>query len=81
MAINVQFVGRDGCYVLGDVRVRCAPGHGEGSLRDEHGRAVLTPLGGDSDRELVLECVGGDEELARFVEGLPVARLEPPGED
>lgn len=76
MTIRVQFVGQDGCYRLRGVRVRCAPGYGDGSLEDEYLWGLVTPLAGDEARRAVLSCIA-DPELAAFVRSLPVARLEP----
>lgn len=76
-SIVVQYVGRDGCYVLNGVRVRCAAGHGEGSLRDEHGRGISTPLASEEDRDTVLSCLS-TPEMRGFVESLLAVRLESP---
>ncbi|MDF2231584.1 hypothetical protein P2H44_03370 [Albimonas sp. CAU 1670] len=73
--VYVQFVGADGCYRMAGVRVRCAPGNGVGSLRDEAERGVVTPLAEEGDREIVAGLAGRD--LRPFVEKLPVAKAIP----
>ncbi|SFI90826.1 hypothetical protein [Albimonas pacifica] len=73
--VYVQFIGEDGCYMMAGVRVRCAPGNGDGSLWDEARRGVVTPLAEEGDREVVAALAGPD--LRPFVEKLPVAKAIP----
>ena len=73
--IVVQYVGRDGCYVMNGVRVRCAPGNGAGSLRDEFASGIRTPFASEKDRHDLSGSVSGPK-LKEFVRSLPAARLE-----
>lgn len=77
MTLSVRFVASDGTYRLGGVRVRCAPGHGKGSLRDEYERGVITPFAGESGLIATLRCMS-EPELLEFARGLPIARLATP---
>ena len=73
--IIIQFVERDGCYKRAGVRVRCAPGNGDGSLYDEMERGIKTPLGGEGGLTKLLECISSAETVA-FIRTLPIAKFE-----
>ena len=70
--VVVQFVRPDGTYEVGGVRVRCAPGVGVGSLREEMARGVATPIAPDSRCEL-RDCFYDQPDVAAFVDTLPEA--------
>ncbi len=72
--ISVQFVDQDGCYVQQGIRVRAAPGHGQGSLSDEMTKGIMTPLDSEETREAL--CKGNPEKSA-FIRSLPSARIVP----
>lgn len=79
-AVSVQLVPPDGTIVRNGLRVRLAPGVGEGSLVDEYFWDVKTPLLGDEVRDELLRTVNRDA-LAAFVRALPVARVRPKGSE
>ena len=66
----------DGCTNLLGVRVRTAPGVGEGSLYDEMSKGIMTPLKSEEDRQEILKIME-NKETRDFVLGLPVAQAIP----
>ena len=76
MAIEVRYVARDGTLRRGGIRVRAAPGHGDGSLSDDYLWGEITPLDGDRALQSILDTVK-NERLRAFVRSLPVARTVP----
>lgn len=76
LRIEIQFVAADGTYLMANgMRVRCAPGNGEGSLSDEMVRGVRTPFDAEPSRKICLELVTGRE--VGFVRSLPSVKLVP----
>jgi|GEM_PF-3040543 len=75
MTIYVQYVLADGTFKRQGIRVRCAPGNGDGSIWDEFKRGVLTPLDGDQAKTDMLRMVSRPEVKA-YIERLPIARVE-----
>ena len=67
----------DGTYVLSGARVRAAPGNGDGSLEDEAGRGMMTPLASEAARAMLSATVRPG--LQEFVAKLPAAQLVPKG--
>lgn len=72
--MRVQFIGRDGCYLLHGTRVRAAPGNGRGSIYDEFERGITTPLAGEKERKTCLDLVGS-ADLKQFIGTLTLAKL------
>lgn len=75
-SVRVQLVHPDGTIVRKGLRVRVAPGVGDGSAADEYVWGEITPLDGDAARDAVLSAVRGPAVRA-FVRSLPVARFVP----
>lgn len=75
-SVRVRLVRPDGTIVRRGVRVRVAPGVGDGSVADEYVWDEITPLDGDAARDVVLAAVHTPAVRA-FVQSLPVARFVP----
>lgn len=75
-SVRVQLVHPDGTIVRRGLRVRVAPGVGDGSVADEYFWGEVTPLDGDAARDAVLSAVRRPAVRA-FVRSLPVARAVP----
>lgn len=74
--VTVRLVRADGTIVRKGLRVRVAPGIGDGSVTDEYFWGEITPLDGEAVRDTILESVRNPAVRA-FVRLLPVVRTVP----